>query len=212
MTSAVTTEGPLQAGARVGLQLPQGGTCAARIGSYDHRTLTLELVDEAPECSLEVGSILDLLMPRSVGMYKWLCIVSSPPSGQLAELQILDGPMFIQRRLDPRVGANLLADVRHVRSARRGLPHRALVADLSHGGLKLEGARPARKGDTIEVTMELCGGQVAVLGRVVMAYPSPRLSEAGSTDAHVCFLEGQRQAIEAVDRFVAQQLACRWRV
>jgi hypothetical protein len=164
-----------------------------------------------PDDSLEEGTILDLLMPRSVGMYKWLCMVSSPLWEKVVEVQVLDGPMFIQRRLDPRVGANLRAEVRHVRSARRGIPHEAVVVDLSHGGLKLEGARPTRKGETLEVTMELCGFLVSLLGRVVMAYPSPRLSEPGSTDAHVCFLEGQRTGIEAVDRFVAQQLACRWR-
>ena len=37
-----------------------------------------------------------------------------------------------------------------------------------------------------------------------------RSEEAGSTDAHVCFLDGQHKAVEAVDRFVAQQLKCRW--
>jgi c-di-GMP-binding flagellar brake protein YcgR len=63
--------------------------------------------------------------------------------------------MFIQRRLDPRVGVGLPAEVRPVRSAALGEAHEAVVADLSHGGLKLEGAKQLRAGDVIEVTTDL---------------------------------------------------------
>jgi c-di-GMP-binding flagellar brake protein YcgR len=176
----------------------------------------LELLEELPAGSLEEGSVIDLTMSLSWGMYKWLCLVCSKPSERKAEIQLLDAPMFIQRRLDPRVGAGVPADIRTVRSAVLGQPHEAIVADLSHGGLKLEAAKQLRAGDVIEVSMDLSAtlitfsGAISLMGRVVMAYPSTRSEEAGSTDAHVCFLEGQLKAIEAVDRFVAQQLKCRW--
>ena len=133
-----------------------------------------------------------------------------------ADVQLLDAPMFIQRRLDPRVGVGLPAEVRPVRSASRSQAHEAVVADLSHGGLKLEGAKQLRAGDVIEITMELSAtlidfvGSISVMGRVVMAYPSHHSEDLATTDAHVCFLDGQQKAIEAVDHFVAQQLKCRW--
>ncbi len=153
-------------------------------------------------------------MSLSWGMYKWLCIVSCQPSERKAEVQLLDAPMFIQRRLDPRVGVGLPAEVRPVRSAALGEAHEATVADLSHGGLKLEGTKQLRAGDVIEVTTDLSAtlvpsGAVSLMCRVVMAYPSSKHTGPGRTDAHICFLEGQQQAIEAVDRFVAQQLKCR---
>ena len=44
---------------------------------------------------------MDLFMSLSWGMYKWLCIVSCQPSERKSEVQLLDAPMFIQRRLDP---------------------------------------------------------------------------------------------------------------
>jgi hypothetical protein len=216
MTAVAAIAGPLEAGVRVGLQLPQAGTCAAQVASCDGRALILELLDDVPAGDLEEGSVLDLFMSLSWGMYKWLCIVTCQPSELKAEVQLLDAPMFIQRRLDPRVGVGLPAQVRPVRSVTLGEAHQAIVADLSHGGLKLEGAKQLRAGDVIEVTMELSAtsisfsAMVSLMGRVLMAYPSSTCAEPGHTDAHVCFLEGQPEAIEAVDRFVAQQLKCRW--
>lgn len=216
MTAVAAIAGPLEAGARVGLQLPQAGTCAAQVASCDGKALMLELLDEVPAGNLEEGTVLDLFMSLSWGMYKWLCIVTHQPSERKAEVQLLDAPMFIQRRLDPRVGVGLPAQVRPVRSVTLGEAHQAIVADLSHGGLKLEGAKQLRGGDVIEVSMELSATSVSfsatasLMGRVLMAYPSSKSAEPGLTDAHVCFLEGQLEAIEAVDRFVAQQLKCRW--
>jgi len=216
MTAVAAIAGPLEAGTRVGIELPRAGACAAQVAACDGKTLMLELLEELPAGSLEEGSVIDLTMSLSWGMYKWLCLVCSQPSERKAEIQLLDAPMFIQRRLDPRVGAGVPADIRTVRSAVLGQPHEAIVADLSHGGLKLEAAKQLRAGDVIEVSMDLSAtlitfsGAISLMGRVVMAYPSTRSEEAGSTDAHVCFLEGQLKAIEAVDRFVAQQLKCRW--
>jgi PilZ domain len=214
MTSAGAIAGPLEPGSQVSLQLPQAGGCAAQVASCDGRELILELLDDLPVGVLEEGSVADLFMSLGWGMYKWLCIVSCQPSERKAEIQLLDAPLFIQRRLDPRVGVGLPAQVRPVRSAAIGEPHEATVVDLSHGGLKLEGAKQLRAGDVIEVATELSAtlissGMVSLMCRVVMAYPSARHPGPGRTDAHICFLEGQQLAIEAVDRFVAQQLKCR---
>lgn len=217
MTSAGAVAGPLDIGARVGLQLPKLGTRAAAVTSCDGRQLSLELDDVLPEGSIEEGSVIDLFLSLSWGMYKWICIVSCAPGDRKAEVQLLDAPMFIQRRLDPRVGVGIAAEVAPLRSANRGPSHQAVVADMSHGGLKLEGARQLRAGDVVEVTVDLSAtlvsfvGAITLVGRVVMAYPSVHSDDIGCTDAHVSFLEGQQKAIDAVDHFVAQQLKCRWK-
>jgi hypothetical protein len=44
------------------------------------------------------------------------------------------------------------------------------------------------------------------MGRVVTAYPSTHSNEPGSTDAHVSFIDGQQEAMELIDRFIADQL------
>ena len=209
--------GPLGPDVKIGLLLPGFGTRAARVASCDGRSLVIEMAEEMPEGALEEGSVVDLLLPLSWGMYKWLCLVSCHPGEKKAEVELLDAPMFIQRRLDPRVGVGLPGEICILRGTKRGEPHEAVVADLSHGGLKLEQARQLRTGDLVEVKLDLSAtlvsftGPVALAGRVVMAYPSPS-GAPGATDAHVCFLEGQPEAIDAVDRFVAQQLQCRWEV
>ncbi len=214
---AAAVAGPLDVGSRVGIALPLAGTLTARAQRLDGRTVVLDVDQEVPEGSLEAGSIVDMVLGLSWGLYKWLCMVSGVPEDRTVELQLLDAPMFIQRRLDPRVGVGLAAQVRPVRSDSSGQPFEAIVADLSHGGLKLEGARPLRAGDVIEVSMELSAtlvsfvGTITLRGRVVMAYPSNRSDDPAITDAHVCFLDGQQEVVEAVDRFVAQQLKCRWR-
>ena len=153
MTAVAAIAGPLEAGTRVGIELPQAGARAAQVAACDGKTLMLELLEELPTGTLEEGSVIDLTMSLSWGMYKWLCLVCSQPSERKAEIQLLDAPMFIQRRLDPRVGVGVPADIRTVRSAVLGQPHEAIVADLSHGGLKLEAAKQLRAGDVIEVTI-----------------------------------------------------------
>jgi hypothetical protein len=186
------------------------------VADCDGRSLVLELDQHVPAAALEEGSVLDMFLSLSWGMYKWICIVSRAPEERRAEVQLLDAPMFIQRRLDPRVGVGVLAEVRTVRAGQASPPYPAVVADLSHGGLKLEGARQLRAGDLVEVTMELTAtlvapsGAVTLSGRVVMAYPSPNSDRGGATDAHVAFMEGQADEVAVVDRFVAQQLKCRW--
>lgn len=214
MTTGTAIAGPLEAGAKVGLQIALVGACGAEVSCCDGRDLILEMDDELSAGTLEQGSIVDLVLSLSWGMYKWLCMVTTLPSEKKVEVQLLDAPMFIQRRLDPRVGVGLPSEVRAIRSDVLGPRHHAVVADLSHGGLKLEGAKQLRAGDLVEVSLELSAtliafsGRICLMGRVVMAYPSAH-SEPGATDAHVCFVEGQERQIEAVDHFVALQLKCR---
>jgi hypothetical protein len=191
---------------RVSLELAEAGTCVARVASKSDRALVLELLDEVPDGELGEGSMVDLFMPRSEGVYHWLCIVRSAPQDQRAQVELLDAPLLIQRRFAHRVGAALPAEVRREHAARRGRAHSALVADLSRGGLKLETAYQLTTGDTVEVTMNLSGATARLLGRVVMAYNSSP-GRGGTYKAHVNFLEGQRQAIELVDRFITQQLS-----
>jgi hypothetical protein len=177
----------------------------ALITSKGVRTLSLQLLDDVPDGELEEGSTVDLFVPRAEGVYHWLCIVSSPPRDQSAEVELLNEPLLIQRRVAHRVGAALQAEVRREHSSRRGRPHEALVVDLSHGGLKLETACQLSTGDTVEVTMFLSGTTAQVVGRVVMAYRGP--DQPRIYQAHVSFLEDQRDTVELVDRFIAQQLS-----
>jgi hypothetical protein len=186
---------------RVSLELPEAGTCVAVVASSGGTSLVLDLLDELPEGELEPGSTLDLFMPRSEGIYHWPCLLSSPPLGQRAEFELLDFPMFVQRRRRHRVEAELQAMVRRLHSTRRGRAHEMTVADLSHGGLKLEGPFQIGTGDTIEVSVDL-GLPVQVVGRAVMAYPTTN----GNWAAHVSFLDGQREAVDLVDNYVMLQL------
>jgi PilZ domain len=186
---------------RVSLELPEAGTCVAVVASSGGTSLVLDLLDELPEGELEPGSTLDLFMPRSEGIYHWPCLLSSPPLGQRAEFELLDFPMFVQRRRRHRVEAELQAMVRRLHSTRRGRAHEMTVADLSHGGLKLEGPFQIGTGDTIEVSVDL-GLPVQVVGRAVMAYPTTN----GNWAAHVSFLDGQREAVDLVDNYVILQL------
>jgi hypothetical protein len=193
--------GPLEAGMRVSLELPEAGTCVAVVASSGGNNLVLDLLDDLPEGELEPGSTLDLFMPRSEGIYHWPCLLSSPPLGQRAEFELLDFPMFVQRRRRHRVEAELQATVRRLHSTRRGRAYEMTVADLSHGGLKLEGPFQIGTGDTIEVSVDL-GLPVQVVGRAVMAYPT----SDGNWAAHVSFLDGQREAIDLVDNYIMLQL------
>jgi hypothetical protein len=194
--------GPLETGVRVSLELPEAGTCVGVVSSQGQTSLTLDLLDDLPEGELEPGSMLDLFMPRPEGIYHWLCSLNSLPFGQQAELELLGSPMLVQRRARLRVDAALQAEVRRIRSAGRGPAHEMTVADLSHGGMKLEGAFQVSTGDTIEVTVDLGLTPVQIVGRAVMAYPTAN----GTWTAHVSFVEGQREALDVVDGFLAYRL------
>jgi PilZ domain len=197
--------GPLEAGVRVSLELRDAGTCVGVVSSKGQSTggqasLTLDLLDELPDGEVEPGSTVDLFMPRPEGIYHWLCSMSSPPFGQRAQLELLGSPIVVQRRSRQRVDTGLHAQVRRIRSARRGTAHDMTVVDLSHGGMKLTGSFQSSTGDTVEVTVDL-GTSIQVVGRVVMAYPSN-----GGWTAHLSFVDGQREALDVVDGFLAYRL------
>ncbi len=204
--------GPLSAGSQVSLQLTPGASFAAQVTSGDGRAVSLELLEVPPEGSLETGSVVEMFIPLDMGVYKWLCIVSSNPSPNTAEVQVLDAPMFVPRRPNPRVLAELPADVRALLPQSKGPVHKAVLTDLSIGGMKLEGCQHLSVEDTIEMTVRLAATSAAteeaisIMGRVVMAYPSNRSKDGGSTDAHVSFIDGQQEAVEVVHRFVNEQL------
>ncbi|MGD0810643.1 MAG: PilZ domain-containing protein [Acidimicrobiales bacterium] len=204
--------GPLSAGSRVSLQLTPGHSFAAQVTSGDGRAVSLELLEVPPDGSLETGSVVEMFIPLDMGVYRWLCIVSSHPSANLAEVQVLDAPMFVARRPTPRVLAELPAEVRALLPQSKGPAHKAVMTDLSIGGMKLEGCQHLRPEDTIEVTVRLAGRSttidetISIMGRVVMAYPSSHSKDPDSTDAHISFIDGQQEALEVVGRFVAEQL------
>jgi PilZ domain len=199
--STADLAGLLETGVRVSLGLPESGTCVAVVASKGGTSLVLDLLDDLPEGELEPGTTLDLFMPRNEGLYHWLCSLSAPPLGQRAQFELLDLPIFVQRRLRPRVSTDLPAQVRRVHSSRPGQAQQMTVVDLSHGGMKLEGPLQLSTGDTIEITVEL-GLSVEVMGRAVMAYPV----RTGVWAVHVSFLDSQREVVDIVDTFIAQQL------
>lgn len=200
--SGAGISGPLAPGVRVSLELPEAGTCVAVIAAQDDSNIVLDLLDEVTDIELEAGSRLDMFMPRSEGIYHWPVSLRAAPAGHRAEVQLLNLPMFVQRRLAHRLEAGIEAQVRRVHAARRGRPHPMVVADLSRGGLKLDGDFRLSTGDTIEVSLDLVR-PVQVAGRVVMAYPTG----ASSWAAHVSFLDGQPDAAAVIDSYVAQNLA-----
>jgi hypothetical protein len=191
----------LQPGTRVSLELPEAGTCVGVITSADDQVVALELLDEVKDNELPGGLTLDMFMPRPQGVYHWLCTVAAPPLGQKAELELLGKPTFVQRRLGQRMESSAQAQVRRVRSGRKTKAQPALVVNVSRGGMKLQGPLQASTGDTVEVSVDL-GRHVTLLGRTVMAYPL----EAGTWTTHVSFLPGQRDALEALDNYIAERL------
>lgn len=191
---------PLEPGVRVSLELPDAGTCVGVVDSKNDAMVVLSLLDELAEGDLPAGTTLALFVPRAQGIYHWLCVVRSFGPDQKAELELLSAPVFVQRRLGHRVEAALQARVRRIHSSRRGQAHEMRVADLSHGGMKLEGLVQLSTGDTLEVTVDL-GAPVQLMGRAVMAYPANQ----GKYAAHVSFLEGQRDAVDVVDDYIAQR-------
>ncbi|HTW09348.1 MAG TPA: PilZ domain-containing protein [Acidimicrobiales bacterium] len=195
------TGDPLEPGVRVSLELPEAGTCVGVVASKDEASVVLELLDDVPDGELETGATLELFMPGPHGMYHWICTLRSLPGSQRAELELVSAPVFVQRRLRPRVEAGLQARVRRIHSSRRGTAHDMKVADLSRGGMKLEGPFQVSTGDTLEVTVDL-GPQVQLTGRAVMAYPSGPARWA----AHVSFLDGQREAIDSIDAYIASRM------
>lgn len=193
--------GPLVPGVRVSLELPDAGTCVAVVNSHEDDAVVLDLLDDVADIELEPGSRLDLFMPRDEGIYHWPCALRTGPEGQRAEVQLLNLPIFVQRRLGHRLGATLAAEVRRLHASRRGKPHPMTVVDLSRGGLKLRGDYRLSTGDTIEVALDL-GSPVQLAGRVVMSHPTG----TASWSVHVSFLDGQPDAAAAVDAFVSDQL------
>ncbi len=201
MGPAIDILGPLRPGVRVSLEFPEAGTCVGVVASIAATTVVLELLDELPDGDLVAGLTLQLFMPRAEGLYHWLGALSGPPTGQEVGVELLSSPLFVQRRLGKRVEPDLQAEVRRLRSARRGRPHEMSVADLSRGGMKLEGPFPLSTGDTIEVTVDI-GATVQLVGRAVMAYPVAE----GTWAAHVTFVDGQRELINLVDDYIASHL------
>jgi hypothetical protein len=204
--------GPLSPGSRVTLGVADTGPVAAHVASSDGKTFVLELLDAPGEGALEAGAVVEMFIQLAMGVYKWLGLVSCSPADKKVEVQLLDSPRFVMQRLEPRVVAELPAEVRSLLPDSKGLPHHAVVTDLSSGGLKLEGAQHLRADETIEVTVQLFAapsgseGTISIMGRVVTAYPSTHSNEPGSTDAHVSFIDGQQEAMEVIDRFIAEQL------
>ena len=196
--------GPLAPGVRVSLEFPQAGTCVGVVASVEATSVVLDLLDELPDGHLVSGLTIQLFMPRAEGLYHWLGALSGPPADQQVAVELLSSPLFVQRRFAERVEPELQAEVRRLRSTRRGRPHEMSVADLSRGGMKLEGPFPLSTGDTLEVTVEI-GATVQLVGRAVMAYPVAE----GTWAAHVTFVDGQRDLINLVDDYIASHLRLR---
>jgi hypothetical protein len=234
MVSGAAIAGALAVNTRVNLQLPRGGTYRARVAACHGLTLELRLLDQVPGQVFTDDCVLDISMPLAWGTYKWLCIVSRDRDEWNARAQLLDGPVFSPRRSDPRVGVALPARVGF--GSTDGLEefHRAVVTDLSSWGLKLEVAKGPPSGAIIEVTVHLPGRAssaalvVSILGSVAMTravQPGGGPAQGGGpahgqggrpvqvhdietaiTEVHVSFLDGQEQALQAISRFVGEQL------
>lgn len=191
---------PLKPGTRVSLELPESGTCVGVVKNSKHNKVALQLLDEVPDGELPGTGTLDMFMPSPQGIYHWLCAMRSPPKGQRARVELLGEPSVVQRRLGQRLESYAQAQVRRMRSGRRGPAQPTIVVNLSRGGMKLQGPLHATTGDTVE-TVVLLDKRVILLGRVVMTYP---LAE-GTWATHVNFLPGQREALDALDSYLARR-------
>jgi hypothetical protein len=202
--------GPLEKGARVRLELSPTSAYEALVTFCGGGSVTLEPPGKLPLGALTEGTVVAMVNPLSWGMYKWLCVVAKGTETTI-EVQFLDGPTFIPRRNDPRTNVDLPASVSLVFEDKKSTARRAVVTDISSGGLKLKGLS-LRSGDAIEVTIDLPANAsrpaatVSVLALVVMVYHDASVgSGAAGAHAHVQFIGGQDAEVAALDAFAAYQ-------
>lgn len=192
----------IAAGIRVGLELPEGGTCVALIERVSGDTIHLELLDDPPEGALKASTLIDVFLPRDAGLYRWATRVAQEPDGNTTSLVILGPASLLQRRRTPRVEVDLAAVVSRVRGGRRGKPEEAHIVDLSRGGMKLLGGASLVTADTVEVAVDLGLGRLALTGRVVMSHPGP----GGDRVSHIAFSEELSPALAVIDDYVGRRL------
>jgi hypothetical protein len=207
---------PLGVGTPVSLEVAGTNDCDARVTFCEGGRLTLELVDELSKGTVQEGSVVGMSSPLSWGQYRWLCIVGSLSDREVV-IQLLDGPTFVPRRSDPRAGVEMPADIRLLYRGDLGQPHQVVITDLSRGGMKVEGALLLLSGDIVDVTMDLSPEgataplSVSALGRVVTINRENRGGGPDKMQAHIQFIGGQLEAIEALDRFIEERLKGRRR-
>lgn len=188
---------------RVGVEILDSASSVAlveRIGPG--AAVTLTLLDEVDASELLPGTEATLFVVRPTGLYRWPVLVSDRREDKV-DFDLVQQMQHIQRRADPRVDADVVAEVRVLGSAGTSDPEEARIRDLSKGGLRLAGLNRAEPGDRIEVAVDLGSGRVAVTGRVVMAYADP----AGGRVAHVAFSGELAGALSVIDAYVTRRMA-----
>ena len=107
MTSTEMTR-PLEAGVRVSLELPEAGTCVAVVASTGETSLVLDLLDDILEGELEPGSTFDLFMPALRRHLPLALLALSGTRGPTGRGRAANPAIFVQRRLERRVEAEVL--------------------------------------------------------------------------------------------------------
>jgi hypothetical protein len=185
----------LAEGTRVTVRLPGGGSCRAVIGAGGAGTVEIELLDEISE-DLVAGAVVTVYAAGPRGLYGWRVRILDAPKGSRASLIALGAVRVIQRRRHARATVDLPGNACRIVSGQRGRPQACRVVDLSTGGLRMVGPLKLFLGDTVEVTVNLGSGLVALRGRVALSYGAA----AGNRVIHVALDQhGSRQCQALVD-------------
>ena len=145
-----------------------------------------------------------MFIPLDMGVYRWLCIVSSNPSANVAEVQVLDAPCSSLAGLTRGCSPNCQPMSGALLPQSKGPAHKAVTDRSFHRRHEARGMPAPKAEDTIEVTVRLAARPtdndetISIMGRVVMAYPSNHSKDRDSSDAHVSFIDGQQEALEVV--------------
>jgi hypothetical protein len=163
----------LTEGARVTVGVLDGGTCVAQVERVAGVDFSVDMLDRIEQVMPPAGDQLSVYVGRPEGMRGWRVRIREDLRDGKASFTAVGRIATIQRRRHARVDVDLPAEARRVVAHRLGPVQQGRLADLSPGGLRLVGPFILHTSDSVEVTVDLGEGPVALHGPVVLAYSAP---------------------------------------
>jgi Tfp pilus assembly protein PilZ len=185
-------------GLRVTVETGGEITCVAVIDSLSDDGVELNLLEL--EESLELDSVITVIVPDAGGLHYWPAHLLKTPVDRRLSLTLIGPRWTVQRRRYPRFAVDLEARLRRVRPGRQFGPEGVRIVDLSHGGARVVGTAALSTGDAVVLNLDLGNGPLTAAGRVAMAYPDGM----GRRVSHLAFAESEdtTPAVDDIDRYL----------